>query len=99
VLADKIQTFWTNFAKTGDPNEGGSAPRHHPSQSHGTSRDPELPVWPAYSSATGHPQLMALDHVCAATPVVRAPMLDIHDVWLRRACGEVASVAAAVAKL
>ena len=46
----------------------------------------ELPSWPAYVPTACPPQLMTLDHTCAATPVVRAPMLDIHDVWLRKAC-------------
>ena len=36
-------------------------------------------------------QLMTLDHVCSATPVVRAPLLDIHDVWLGRACDQLAA--------
>ena len=48
----------------------------------------ELPAWPPYAEGA---QLMTLDHVCSATPVVRAPLLDIHDVWLGRACDQLAA--------
>jgi len=38
-LSDQIQTYWTNFARTGDPNGGGSSP--------------DLPKWPTYNAASG----------------------------------------------
>ena len=57
----------------------------------------DLPAWPSYS--VEEPRLMTLDHVCAATPVVRAPLLDIHDIWLRRTCENLPLVRGSVAKL
>lgn len=48
-----------------------------------------LPVWPEHRHQDGPgARLMALDHTCAATAVLRAPMLDIHDLFLHKACGK-----------
>ncbi len=38
VLSEKMQTYWTNFAKTGDPNKG-------------SDFRAELTVWPQWNSA------------------------------------------------
>lgn len=80
VLMDTMHTYWTNFARTGDPNQGGGQ---------GGGAALLLPHWPRYSSGVEverggapPPQLMVLDHVCAATAVVRAPFYDLHDLWL-----------------
>ncbi len=77
TLAETIQTFWTNFAKSGDPN------RPVRDQMAGQP----LPMWPQYHHRSRLARMMALDHiVCSATPVVRAAILDIHDIFLREAC-------------
>ena len=39
ALSEKMQTYWTNFAKTGDPNKGSEA------------SDLDLPNWPQWNSA------------------------------------------------
>lgn len=70
VLADRIQQLWVAFARDGDPNSAGCE---------------ELPPWPEYAIGKSE-VLMTLDHTLAATAVVRAPLLDIHDIWLRRTC-------------
>lgn len=75
ALAETVQVFWTNFAKTGDPNW----PRGE--------QVTELPTWPQYQHRPGPARMMALDHtVCCATPVVRAAALDLHDLFLHEAC-------------
>jgi para-nitrobenzyl esterase len=51
-LSEQVQIYWTNFARTGDPNRPMSA---------------DLPRWPTYSAATGW-QLMHLDAESEARP-------------------------------
>ena len=45
-----------------------------------------LPDWPGYSA--GEPKMITLDHSVSATAVLRAPLYDIHDHWLRRTCAK-----------
>jgi len=52
-LSKLMQTYWTNFAKTSDPN--------------GKSASSDVPAWPKYDEAT-HWQVMHLDAVSAAEP-------------------------------
>jgi para-nitrobenzyl esterase len=52
-LSKLMQTYWTNFAKTGDPN--------------GKPASAGLPPWPRYDEA-GNWQVMQLDAVSAAQP-------------------------------
>ena len=64
-----MHTFWTAFAKTGDPNRHGAD---------------GVPHWPVYEHG-GSARMMALDHVCCDTPVLSAPKFDLLDVWLQAA--------------
>lgn len=64
-LSALMQNYWTNFAKTGDPN------------------GPDLPKWPAYSSATGW-QVMHLNADSESRPdKTRARYEFLNQVWGR----------------
>ena len=68
-LSDQIQTWWTNFARTGDPNGGA------------TASSPDLPKWPSYSAATGW-IVMHLDATSEARPdTQRDRYLFLDSVW------------------
>ncbi len=68
-LSDQIQTYWTNFARTGDPNGGA------------TAASPDLPKWPAYNAATGW-MVMHLDAPSEARPdSQRDRYLFLDSVW------------------
>ncbi|HZD50346.1 MAG TPA: carboxylesterase/lipase family protein [Silvibacterium sp.] len=67
-LSDEIQTYWTNFARTGDPN-GGSTP------------SPDLATWPTYNAASGW-MVMHLDTTLEARPdTQRDRYLFLDSVW------------------
>ena len=64
-LAEVMSTYWSNFAKTGDPNQPPA---------------PGLPPWPPYAAADGY-QVMHLDAVSKAAPDelrARYEFLDTH---------------------
>jgi para-nitrobenzyl esterase len=66
-LSDQIQTYWTNFARTGDPNGGGS--------------NPDLPKWPAYDAASEW-TVMHLDAMPEAKPdAQRERYVFLDSVW------------------
>ena len=66
-LSDEIQTYWTNFARTGDPNGGGSTP--------------DLPKWPTYNASSGW-MVMHLDATSEAKPdTQRDRYLFLDSVW------------------
>jgi para-nitrobenzyl esterase len=68
-LSDQIQQYWTNFARTGDPNSGA------------LSNNPALPKWPTYS-ATDNWQVMHLDANSEARPDSdRARYLFLDKKW------------------
>ncbi len=68
-LSDQMQTYWTNFARTGDPNGGGS------------SSAPDLPKWPTYNASTGW-MVMHLDASSEAKPdTQRDRYLFLDSVW------------------
>jgi para-nitrobenzyl esterase len=68
-LSDQIQIWWTNFARTGDPN--GSA----------ANATPGLPRWPTYNAATGW-MVMHLDATSEARPdTQRDRYLFLDSVW------------------
>ncbi|MFY9938262.1 MAG: carboxylesterase family protein [Silvibacterium sp.] len=67
-LSDEIGTYWTNFARTGDPNGGA-----------GTNAD--LPKWPTYNASTGW-MVMHLDANSEAKPDnLRDRYLFLDSVW------------------
>jgi len=67
-LSDEMQTYWTNFARTGDPS-GGSAP------------SADLPKWPTYNAATGW-MVMHLDTTLEAKPdTQRDRYVFLDSVW------------------
>jgi para-nitrobenzyl esterase len=67
-LSDQIQTYWTNFARTGDPN-GGATPAL------------DLPKWSTYNAATGW-MVMHLDITSEAKPdTQRNRYLFLDSVW------------------
>jgi para-nitrobenzyl esterase len=51
-LSDQIQQYWTNFARSGNPN--------------GTTPNPDLPQWPTYHAPDW--QIMRLDATSVAAP-------------------------------
>src|SRR5579862_3018614 len=66
-LSDQIQTYWTNFARTGDPNNGAATPG--------------LPKWPIYNSSTEW-MVMHLDATPEAKPdSQRDRYLFLDSVW------------------
>jgi para-nitrobenzyl esterase len=70
-LSGQMQTYWVNFARTGDPNGSpAAAPGATP-----------LPKWPAYSPASGD-QVMRLDATPAAAPdPMRGRYLFLDSEW------------------
>jgi para-nitrobenzyl esterase len=66
-LSDEIQAYWTNFARTGDPNGGGS--------------NPDLPKWPTYNAQSGW-MVMHLDATPEAKPdSQRDRYVFLNSVW------------------
>lgn len=81
TLSDEMMTYWTNFARSGDPN---GLPRR-------SSREPRvkagrsLPVWPRYEAAAGR-QVIHLDTTITSGPDPREPryeQLDLYTAKLR----------------
>jgi para-nitrobenzyl esterase len=67
-LSDQIGTYWTNFARTGDPNGGAGA-------------NADLPKWPTYNASTGW-LVMHLDANSEAKPDnLRDRYLFLDSVW------------------
>jgi para-nitrobenzyl esterase len=68
-LSELMQTYWTDFAKTGNPNEPGAA---------------DLPNWPQYDAADGY-ETMNLDAQSEAKPAQhRDRWLFLESVWGKR---------------
>ena len=68
-LSDEIQQYWTNFARTGDPNRGA------------LSGNSDLPKWPTYDAADDW-QVMHLDATSEAKPdTQRDRYLFLEKVW------------------
>jgi para-nitrobenzyl esterase len=75
-LSNQIQQYWTNFARTGDPNGGA------------VSGIPALPKWPTYSAADNW-QVMHLDGTSEARPATdRARYLFLDKEWGKPKSGE-----------
>lgn len=67
ALSELMQQYWTNFAKTGNPN--------------GNPASSTLPKWPVYNAADGW-QVMHLDATPAAEPDSRRPRdLFLDSQW------------------
>lgn len=65
-LSDQMQIYWTNFARTGDPNKPAT---------------PDLPRWPAYKAGDGW-QVMHLDSDSDARPDnQRDRYLFLDSIW------------------
>ena len=70
-LSDQIGQYWTNFARTGDPN--------------GATPTPDLPHWPTYNAADDW-KVMHLDATSEAKPdAQRARYLFLQQVWSQTA--------------
>ena len=52
ALSERIMDFWTNFAKTGDPNDSGRAGPRGSGTTSGSSAAPGV-TWPAYAEESG----------------------------------------------
>jgi para-nitrobenzyl esterase len=69
ALSDLMQQYWTNFARTGNPN--------------GDPANSTLPPWPAYAPAASYP-VMHLDARPAAAPdTLRPRYLFLSTLWSR----------------
>ncbi len=66
TLSDQMATYWSNFAKTGDPNKGAS--------------QPNLPKWPPYSDSTDF-MVMHLKAPPQAAPADNRPRYEFLDTW------------------
>jgi para-nitrobenzyl esterase len=76
-LSNQIGQYWTNFARTGDPN---GVPDGR-SLSVGMQNAPDLPKWPTYAPADDW-QVMHLDATSAAAPdTLRPRYLFLQSVW------------------
>jgi para-nitrobenzyl esterase len=91
LLSDQIQQYWTNFAKTGDPNLSSIIAPNFSSfttpnlsaTNPSTTASPEtkLPPWPAYTPATNY-QVMHLDAPSSAQPDTHRPRyLFLTTIW------------------
>jgi len=70
-LSDEMGQYWTNFARTGDPNGGA------------LSANPDLPKWPIYNAAGGW-QVMHLNAVSEAkSDTERARYLFLDKEWCK----------------
>ncbi|MGA1983329.1 MAG: carboxylesterase family protein [Acidobacteriaceae bacterium] len=70
ALSDLMQQYWTNFARTGNPN--------------GDPANSTLPKWPTYTPAANYP-VMHLDATPAATPDTHRPRyLFLESIWAAR---------------
>ena len=67
AMSEQMMTYWTNFARTGDPNGNGA--------------QADLPKWPAYAPASGW-ELMVLNQPShAEKDDARDEMLFLDTVW------------------
>jgi para-nitrobenzyl esterase len=74
-VSELMQTYWTNFARSGDPNSAGAGAGASAGASAG------LPHWPAYDAA-GNWQVMRLSPDAQATPDLhRDRYLFLQQVW------------------
>jgi para-nitrobenzyl esterase len=72
-LSDQIGAYWTNFARTGDPNASGA--------SSAPNSDADLPHWPTYNAADQW-QVMHLDATSEAKPdTQRDRYLFLDTIW------------------
>jgi para-nitrobenzyl esterase len=78
ALSAEMMRYWTDFAKTGDPNAG------DPSASH--------PEWPPFDESD--PTWMRFDHEIAATPVDRRDRYDIFTARIDRLVDQMTSTPA-----
>jgi para-nitrobenzyl esterase len=62
-LADQIQTYWSNFAKTGDPNSPNST---------------DLPHWPALDSTQSFLRFTVDGTAVVSTTPLRGPQCDLY---------------------
>ena len=77
ALSNQIGQYWTNFARTGDPN---GVPNGR-SLSGGAQNSADLPKWPTYAPADDW-QVMHLDATSAAAPDTQRPRyLFLQSVW------------------
>ncbi|HEX5234695.1 MAG TPA: carboxylesterase/lipase family protein [Silvibacterium sp.] len=71
ALSHQMQQYWTNFARTGDPNGGA------------LSSNQELPKWPTYNAADQW-QVMHLNATSASQPDAERPrFLFLEKMWSR----------------
>ena len=79
VLSEQIMDFWTNFAKTGNPNDPGRDQRHARRGS-GTSRSsgPKL-AWPAYGEEGDWPLLRFKTPTSSVEANYHGPYCDFWD--------------------
>jgi para-nitrobenzyl esterase len=77
ALSDRMMSYWSNFARTGDPNGQRLPPRGLPS---GSLPSKDLPAWPRYDEKAGAArELLHLDETIKATPDPRRPRYELLD--------------------
>jgi para-nitrobenzyl esterase len=73
-LSDEMMTYWTNFARSGDPN----GPPSRSSRGTGAKDGGGLAKWPRYESSTGR-QVIHLDTTIKAGPDPREARYELLD--------------------
>jgi para-nitrobenzyl esterase len=74
-LADLIEDYWTNFAKTGDPNDGSS---WLGSEKTGDSNSAGLPHWPEFDAAQLYLVFTLDGQAVTSTGPLRGPQCDLY---------------------
>jgi para-nitrobenzyl esterase len=80
-LADLMETYWINFAKSGDPNDGSSSLGSTKTGDPNNSANPSsaaLPHWPEFNAAQLYLVFTEGGQAVASTGPMRGPQCDLY---------------------